>query len=349
MTRKRKTRLLTILLAVCMTSPAWARSRRVDDERIDKSKPIDIRLKFRKDRVYFVESVATIQQNIDMGGQTLNQTIDSTTCYREEVLEGDSERGTLGLQFDRMAMKMAMGPMGTMNYDSEGSGGADGGMLKPIFEPMLHKPMTMELETSGKVTSFKGMDAIRDAVSQKAGMNMMWAQMQAGFSDDAAKYEYGESRFQFIPARPVKVGDTWTVEKTREMPGLGGAAKTRTEYKLADIKMHDFEGSSRRVAVIEYSGTIEGDAAGAGANAQAPQIENGKSSGTIFFDLKRGLPILNERKGSLSLKASGPMGAMSVSVTTNETSKVMSKAARDAQRPKRDSESKSSEGDSKSE
>lgn len=336
MFRRTSLGILAALLVISTVSPAWARSRRVDDEKADKSKPIEIKLKFKKGRVYFVESVSKIVQKINVGGQSMDTSIDSTVCHREIVDDVVDDIAKLGLEFDRMAMRMSMPMMGSQAYDSEGDEANNAGDLKRIFEPMLHKPMSMELSRGGEVKSFSGMDEIRNAISKNAGGNMMWMQMQAAYSDEAAKLEFGESRFRFIPNKPVSVGDTWTVESTRQMPGLGSAATTKTEYKLADIRMHEFEGKQRRVAVIEYEGTIKGDPAKngpAGAAGPVPSIDSGTTSGTIIFDLKRGLPIRNEREANTKLKISGgPMGNMNVDVNMSETTNVLSKAAREAQR-----------------
>ncbi|MCB9856142.1 MAG: hypothetical protein H6818_10690 [Phycisphaerales bacterium] len=338
-------RIFSVLLVIGIVSPAWARSRRVDEGDFDKSKAINLKLMFKKGRVYFVESRSKIVQKINMGGQSMNTDIDVTKCHRESVEDVADDVGTLGLEYDRMAMRFSMPMMGSQSYDSEGDDGANSADLRKIFEPMLHKPMTMELSRGGDVKSFSGMDKIRDAVSKNAGVNMMWMQMQAAYTNEAAKLEFGDSRFQFIPKKPVSVGDTWSVESTREMPGLGSAATTKTNYKLADIKMYDFEGKQRRVAVIEYEGTVEGAPSKNGpAAGPAPSIDSGTTSGTILFDLKRGMPIRNQREASMKLKMSGgPAGNMAVDVNVTETTDVLSKAARDAQRTE---SKKKSEGDS---
>lgn len=336
--------ILSVLIAGCVASPMQVRAG--DD--IDKSKPVEIKLKFREGRVYFVESVSQVVQKINMGGRPMTQNIQTTICHRESVEGVKEDIATLGLQFDHMAMQLSGGMAPAMSYDSDQADGSGGSMLKQMFEPMLHKPMTMELSRNGEVKSFSGMDAIRDEVSKKAGSNMMWMQMQAAYSDEAARLEYGDSRFEFLPGKPVSIGDTWNIERRREMPGLGSAAMSKTEYKLTDVKAYDFEGSPRRVAVIEFSGTIEGlppkgDEAG---GASKPMIDSGSTHGTILFDLKRGLPIHMEREGNSKLKLMGsPMGNMDIDVTVSETNNVMSKKAREAQRKsqgeKADSEPKS--------
>ncbi len=313
-------------------------------DKADAGKPIALKLKLTKGRSYYVETHSKMTQKINLGGQVMNQVIDSTIGLMESVEDFVEDTATLELHFDRMAMDMAAAPMPPMKYDSDAPDANGSNQLKQMFEPMLRKPMRMEITSAGEVKSFSGMDAIKEEVSKQAGRNPIWMQMQAAFSDEAARVEYGESRFEFLPDKPISVGESWGKERRRHPPGLGNATISNTEYKLTEVKMIDVDGHQRRVAMIDYSGTIKPDAEApkkaGGGGMPAPELESGKTRGTITFDLKRGLPIRRENVNSMTLVMKGsPMGDLKVEVESDDAMTLVSRKARESQKAKRDSSS----------
>lgn len=301
---------------------------------IDKSKPVEIKLAFPAGRVRFVENMTSVEQAIHVRGQTLNQTIDSTACYRETVKGKADDTATLDLQFDRMAMKLT-GPGMMFSYDSDSGTANDNGQFKPIFEPMLHKPMELKVTAGGEVKSFTGMNKIRDDVSKRIGTNMFWGQMKNAYDNDAAKIEYGESRFQFVPDHAVSVGDTWHVQRKRERPGFGNVTIAETDYTLADVKVMTHDGESRRVAIIEFKGTIKADDSAPTSKPAngLPTLKSGTRSGKIWFDLDHGQIIRSRMKGTTELAANNnTMGPMSIDVSVTNKTEVFTPAERDRQR-----------------
>lgn len=333
--RKMNITMGALALVAVSATPAHSGYRYVKSPEIDKSEPVEIRLKFSEGSARFVETDTNVDQLIKSGDQTVSQKIHSTNCLRYVARKNNGDAATLELQFDRMAMELTAPVVGTMTYDSDVKSPSANAMFRQIFEPMLHKPMAMEVTPNGVVKSFSGMNEIRDEVTKHAQGNMFWAQMQNAFSDTAAKIEYGEARYQFVPSKPVAVGDSWTVEREREMPGLGNKALNKTTYTLSDLKWSEDDRQHHyRVAVIEFKGTVEAEKdsdASPGANSM-PKIHSGTMRGTIWFDLDRGRIIRSERESSSKLTTVSPRGPLDVDVTSTEKSRVLSKEQRASQR-----------------
>jgi len=204
----------------------------------------------------------------------------------------------------------------------------------------------MKLGPDGKVHEFSGMNEIRDKIAKKASASPLWMRMQGQLNDESARVEYGESRFEFLPDQPVAKGDKWTREIKRDAPPMGKTVSTTT-YRFTDITDLEHAGSTRRVAVIEYQGTMKSaagaDPAPGAAGMPQPKIESSEFSGTVKFDIERGCVLVDERTGTMKLTMDGgPMGKMTIDAKLNQRSAVLSRderaAQKEASKPKKEKE-----------
>lgn len=313
---------------------------------------IELKLKFSEGKSRFIETTRKMKQSIDLAGQPMNQDIDTTDVVLESVESVKDDVATIKMTFDRKTMnvKSAMMPGGGMAFDSDkpDADSQSAQMIGPIFGGMIGQSMMMKLGSDGKVHEFSGMDKIREDIAKKAGMNPIWMQMQGQLNDEAARVEYAEGRYDFLPGKPVAKGDEWAREIARESPGIGKTI-SNIKYQFADIAEMEHGGTTRRVAVIEYTGTMKSgdDADAAPAGRPRPKIESSEFHGTVKFDIERGHVLVDERsvKMKLMLKG-GPMGDMGIDATSDERFAVLPRKERVEQKEKAKSDaSKNDEKD----
>lgn len=311
---------------------------------------VELKLKFREGRQQFVEMTLKLRQKLNMQGQIMDQHIDTTTVV-EEAVEGVKDGiATVRMTFDRMAMstKVPAMPGASMSFDSDAPDENPGAarMLRPIFGEMIGKSLLMKIGPDGTVHELTGMQAIHDRITKEAAANPIWMNMREQFTDAAARVEYGESRFDFLPDKPVAVGDTWSRETKRDTAALGPTISKAT-YKLADITDYDHDGKSHRVAVIEYQGTMKTDEA-APQKAKPGGIRKIKSSefqGTVRFAIDQGRVLTNEHTGTMDAVAAGPMGDIEFNMTSDQRLVALTRKARAAQKAKATEKKKESTDD----
>ncbi|RKY18612.1 MAG: hypothetical protein DRP63_01825 [Planctomycetota bacterium] len=95
---------------------------------------------------------------------------------------------------------------------------------------------------------------------------------------------------EFLPEKPVKVGDSWMVEQRKEQ------ANMVFKYTLKEVRTVD----GSKVAVIES------ELLKVKLNAPSPMKFDGKGRGTILFNIDKGMVMKNDMTMNLTIAMSNP-------------------------------------------
>lgn len=298
---------------------------------------IELELKFPPGRRQYIELSAEGHQVVKgpmVSGGQMDITINQITGVMERVESSSKEGAKIVFSYDRRGMTFEYPGMGRLHYDSDMPGEDDAPYIEQMFSPVLGMSMTMELDESARVKSFSGMDAIFKKIEAAAAGNPLFAQMKAGFTNDAAKATWGDNRWTILPDHAVKPGDTWNCRSENDVPQIG---KLVSDFscKLERVT----ESNGRKLAIITFTGKITQPAKideSAQAGGMGLKVKGGTIKGTTTFDIEAGQIINQARETQLLLEmpSSGGDGAPAMQVTTEskETLVVRTLAERDKEK-----------------
>jgi len=230
------------------------------------------------------------------------------------------------MTFDRVSMQGDNPMVGRLVYDSDMPSPDDAPYIRQILEPMLGMSMTMVVDADANITAFTGMADIVRKIEDSASANPLLMMIKPSLTDDVAKSEWGRSRLAFLPNREVKVGESWDVSYTEELPQLG-KFEFKWNCKLNGVEKED----GRRIADISYTGEMRQIEKSDATNA--PDTERATFSGEADFDVDRGQLVERENKLDMVLKVpSMGGGTAKVTIDQTETMEIISKAERKKQK-----------------
>ena len=99
-----------------------------------------------------------------------------------------------------------------------------------------------------------------------------------------------------LPDKPVKVGETWPVQRDTPM-GQMGTLLLDMNYTFKGWEEHE----KRRCALLEFTGSVT-NKAGAAPTAMSMTVENGKTSGKLWFDPVAGMVIDSFSEQEMTMK-----------------------------------------------
>ena len=248
-----------------------------------------------------------------------------------------SPKGTrMTLTFDRMK-HYSEGRRGPMTFDSDADKLDDSSnVLAGIFGPMIGMSLTMDVDSSGRITAFKGMEAVYEKIEPTATGNFVFAGLQDDFTDESARVLWGDSRMVLYPYKTVKVGDTWTRTVRQFGVYLGDVVR---EYQCTLDRIGTEDG--RPIAVVRYTAKIAqppGAKRGARMFFMLLDRTSGDIEGTATFDVKKGEFVAQSETTRMIIdgSTSGPgpdeTKPVHMETTTRQTLTLMTDADRKAQR-----------------
>jgi len=176
----------------------------------------------------------------------------------------------------------------SMSYDSkdpESGNSPIGQMMGPLLEM---KPKVV-LDAEGKIVG----DV--DAGSKELAM----AAEQMGMSATQIMETVTEG-YQILPAQPVKIGDTWSAEKTTSLGSGMDSVTVNIDYTLEGVENLD----GREVAKVSYTTELDTSVDMAG---MAMTMKSTKFEGFSLFDLQQQLIVENVLSADMSISV--PQGA----------------------------------------
>ena len=237
----------------------------------------------------------------------------STSIVQMQTMTTDSVAadgaGTVLTKIDSMRLDMAT-PMGVMSYDSANPPAPGTNpmaeQLGSAMSAVVGQTMTMVVEPSGAIRSLQGLSKMMENAQRGAGGGL-GAMSGLNLSDDALRGTMGQA-FAWLPASPVKVGDTW--QNDQKLPNPLGSMSVATVFTLKGVDA----GVARIGFTRKVKMEITGDTGG-----MTMQIGDGTGEGETTFDTKAGRMVKTVTTMSLpmSMSMAGPDGTpLSIQGTT---------------------------------
>ena len=123
-----------------------------------------------------------------------------------------------------------------MEFDTDNPNNEEAApQIGAILQPMIGESITMTYNDANELTSFSGMEALRDKITKAVGWSMHWEQMKDEFNDEQGKIQWGELPLAALPNRNAVVGDTWDKSYSFDA-GHMGTIITDHHFTVSDIK-----------------------------------------------------------------------------------------------------------------
>jgi hypothetical protein len=189
---------LTVTLAAlaAMFAVAYAPGARAETE---------LRWKFKPDEVLNYVMTMDMAQDMKISNMNLQvkvvQQMDMT--WKVTGVEADGT-ATLTQTIDRIRMDMNVPGQPAMKFDTASDEKVPGAeMLKPVFDAMVGKPITLKVTPRGEITELKISEEMLAGIKKS-----VLSQMGGMFSEDGMKQMIGRGMLTF-PAEAVSKGASW--------------------------------------------------------------------------------------------------------------------------------------------
>jgi len=270
---------------------------------------VSLKWSLKEGDTFYAKSVANMDMQMMVMGQDINLTMKVISVQRFKVTAVKSGNTTIEMTILDMSMD---------------AGGLPGGIpgLAGLGDRVKGAMLTATLNEEMEVTKLQGYDKFLDKLA--GGDDAVRKQMQGQFSEATVGQMVSEV-FSFGPAKPVKVGDTWT--RSQKIPAGGFEASVKQKYKL--------EGVSDGVAKVGLTGDVMFKAGGAlpglppGVEVTKFEMKADKFTGTLMFDTKTGRLTENKQDmvmtGSMTISAMGQKVDVTMKIKVQQTATVTDK------------------------
>ncbi len=240
------------------------------------------------------------------GGQAINVSNTMNIGYNFAVTGDSAGWKKMVATINRIAMNINTGGM-NINYDSDkpvDTTDMASSTFGKVLGSMKGGKFAFTMNKDGKIGSVTGMDELINNMNAAGASSMQG--MANAFSEENFKNNLQQS-FGFYPAKPVKLGDTWTTTTTTN--SNGAEMTMNNTYVLESV--------SGDIANVKVNSTLS-----APASAQIDSI-GGTTTGIMQFDTKTGIPVSGdlETKMDLEINANGQSIPMKMDIKMKVTSK----------------------------
>ncbi|MBN1554443.1 MAG: hypothetical protein JXA11_06840 [Phycisphaerae bacterium] len=283
-----KQTVLVFLVSLCVVAGARA-----------DGKTYTLRQQFQPGTYYVVMHMDLLQASIaGPEGQDAKHTqgVDMKQLFvLKMVVEKPDDAGnkTMTLTYARIAQTMKASGMAILQYDSMDPGSAN----SPIgqnYAPLLKAKIKAVLDKDDNITSVSGFDAIWEEMKKANPAMGTMGDMKQSFNDESLK-KMIQAGQEYLPTKPVAVGDTWDVEQKIPAPMIG-TMTTKMNMKLDSVE----EKAGRLTATISVQGTAESE----NGDRKGPMLIKNmaiKQDGHLLFDIQAGRMFSTKMKQLISL------------------------------------------------
>jgi len=238
---------------------------------------------------FSITSDQIINQKINGRNINLNQSIG--TDYTFDIADGNNGDKNIKVIYNHINIKSVAGSS-TMTFDSDQQ---DSTKQNP-FSALKGATFNMVSGANGEIKSVTGVEKMLDNIAAKMSKDASQASqiknsLSKQFNSEAMKQTM-ESSFRIYPDKPVKIGDSWTVDTKMQM---SMPIETITTYTLKEVK----DG----IAILGVNGKLISKG---GFETPGNKMETdlkGTNSGDVELDIKTGM-IIN---GHLRIEMIGTM------------------------------------------
>ena len=251
----------------------------------------------------------TNRMEMSMPGGFSSQVMDQTVRMRQTVQSVDlSGDATLMVTTEHMRME-GIGPAGNQLYDSDtGDIPTDPSILGAAA--MVGQSYSMVVGPDGTVKSVQGIDELVEAM--RASSPPEAAPMLDEMFNADILIEIAQQGMQILPTDPVSPGDSWQTSSTMPNPLLGEVTNNLT-FVLDQVEERD----GKTVALLSSTGEIVADAPDGLAGLPMEMDVDAEMTGSLIFELDRGLILSSITTNKMTMTMSGPDGAsMTMPMTT---------------------------------
>ncbi len=271
---------------------------------------VKLEWKFNKGDKFYVEDVATLKQKIEIMGKTIDQTVKTTMVTSYTVKDKTDDGVVLEQKFEDVVVKAQ---------------GGIGGDLDKYMEKLKGGVFTLTLGKGGKITKFEGYEAFIKKLTEGAGAEDAGKFVRLLLSEDLLR-KGAEEAFSFLPAEPVKKGETWKRESTQSFGPLG-SFKLTNEYTLQGKE--DGEAKLALKAGLTYI-LPKGDGGFAGLfKVTRGNLKGEGARGTLYFDTEKGRLVRYNMsmiiRGTLTLDVMGNNIDMEITMDQSSNSRVLTR------------------------
>lgn len=279
------------------------------------NEPMELKLKWDLGKRYVQRMEMTQGSETALPGspQPMKQETKQTQDVSLSVLkERDGGGRELEMEILGMMLVSKAGGRDVLSFDSKKDASGDAGKpMAPMLRKMVGTHVKFLTDASGNIEGVEGFKEVLDRISE--GSSALEQGMIKGmFSEDHFKEMY--SAAQGLPDKPVKIGDTWPLKVEMALGPLGTVV-LNSQYTFKGWERHN----DHKSVLLEFTGVLTtGSDSGAGGGMT---IENGKTSGKMWFDPALGMVIDTTAKQGMIIK----VNAQGQSLTTKVNSTVSNK------------------------
>ena len=234
------------------------------------------------------------KQHITQDLQGTEQVIENslTSQMHFKVTAVDAATITLEMTFKTMKMLMSSPSLGViMEADTANKDELD--MTSNMFKATLNIPVTIIMERSGKISSIAGGEKLIESmfkaanITDLAQMEASRAQFEKQFGSSALSQSFEQMTY-YLPAKKVKVNDTWTTV-------FSGNLEAKNTWTLTEYSTETSKITGTATTVMS---TID---------ENVVMVLNGTQTSTITLDSKTGLfqniVVKSENSGNAQIAA----------------------------------------------
>ncbi len=244
-----------------------------------------------------------------MPGGFSSQVMDQTVRMRQTVQSVDlSGDATLMVITEHMRME-GIGPAGNQLYDSDtGDIPSDPAILGAAA--MVRQSYSMVVQPDGTVKSVQGIEELVEAMRTSFPPEVA-PMLDEMFNADIL-IEIAQQGMQILPTDPISPGDSWQTSFTMPNPLLGEVTNNLT-FVLDQVEERD----GKTVALLSSTGEIVADAPDGLEGLPMEMDVDAEMTGSLIFELDRGLVLSSITTNEMTMTMSGPDGAsMTMPMTT---------------------------------
>ena len=251
----------------------------------------------------------TNRMEMSMPGGFSSQVMDQTVRMRQTVQSVDlSGDATLMVTTEHMRME-GIGPAGNQLYDSDtGDIPSDPAILGAAA--MVGQSYSMVVGPDGTVKSVQGIEELVEAMRTSFPPEVA-PMLDEMFNADILS-EIAQQGMQILPTDPISPGDSWQTSFTMPNPLLGEVTNNLT-FVLDQVEERD----GKTIALLSSTGEIVADAPDGLEGLPMEMDVDAEMTGSLIFELDRGLVLSSITTNEMTMTMSGPDGAsMTMPMTT---------------------------------